>query len=730
MNSQAGTGGPKTIALVGNPNCGKTTLFNRLTGSRGKVGNMPGVTVGANRAGVRGKPAWELVDLPGTYSLYAQSPDERVTQEVLLQSETGYRPDVVALVLEEDQVRSGMFLVLQVLAWGGAGFVLINETERRVERQEQECLDLDALAGALGVPVKRVNFVRDSRAQLMEAFQEGVKGARSAEGLGAEKGWPEERGWKEAVEEMRTMFPAWSPAQAAYVLLRGMESIGADEGRQHQVERLRERLAQAAGSTVPAWAARLQLEEAGHRMERIRALTSCAFIPPATEKNTGNFGRPGTTRRDRWTTRIDHVLTHPVAGQLILALVFFAVFQAVYAWAAFPMDWVDSAFGTAIGALSQHLPEAWWSSLLLEGILGGIAGIVVFVPQIMILFGLTAALEATGYMARVGFLGDRFLQRLGLNGRSIVPLVGGMACAVPAVLAARTIPGKRERLLTILITPLMTCSARLPVYAFLIGFLVPNETVWGTCNLQGLFLFGLYVTSTLAALALAWLLHRGLPRRNEAGYTTEWPAYRWPRLKDIAVEMAHKGWTFVSSAGRVILVVSLVLWALARFGPHDAMEEARQRHAQAATDEAFAARDAALLDASFIGQISHTIEPIVRPLGLDGTMGIALLTSFAAREVFVGTLSTLYPTPGSETGNIRALQLRLSQEIHPVTGRPLLNPASALSLLIFYMFAMQCMSTVAIVGRELKSWSWALGQALGFTLFAYGAALLAYQLLS
>jgi ferrous iron transport protein B len=333
-------------------------------------------------------------------------------------------------------------------------------------------------------------------------------------------------------------------------------------------------------------------------------------------------------------------------------------------------------------------------------------------------------------MARVGFLGDRFLQRLGLNGRSIVPLVGGMACAIPAVMAARSIPGKRERLLTILVTPLMTCSARLPVYAFLIGFLVPDTTVGGLFNLPGLFLFGLYVASTLAALGMAWLLHRGLPRRTEGGYTLEWPAYRWPRPKDILVEMGVRGWAFVSSAGQVILVVSMVLWGLARFGPSEDMDSVRSRHAHASTVEQQAQRDADLLQASYIGHISRAIEPWVRPLGYDGTLGIALLTSFAAREVFVGTLSTLYPTAGSETGNIQALQERMTTERNPHTGKPLLQPATALSLLVFYMFAMQCMSTVAVVQRELKSWTWALGQALAFTALAYLSAWVVFQVFS
>ncbi len=719
------------IALVGNPNCGKTTLFNRMTGSRGKVGNLPGVTVGATAARLRGMLGWELVDLPGTYSLYAEAPDEQVTQQALLDPNHRHRPDVVALVLDSSQVRSGLFLVLQVLEWGLPSFVWINDT---VEDTEALGIDVAQLSAQLGVPVLRANFVKTPLSQLLQTAESGGRTAcvPNARATPPDLASPTPRTspispLAQAWKALRAVCPPWNEAQGTFVLRRGTAKLGGTAPWVEQVNAARVQLAADAGRTLEAWTAQVQLEEAGERMARIRAIAAAALPPvPEGEPIRADIGK----RRALWTTRLDTVLTHPIAGQIILAAVFFCIFQAVYAWAAYPMDWVDATFSAGIASAQSHLPETWWTSLLLDGVLSGIAGIVVFVPQIMILFGLTAALDATGYMARVGFLGDRFLQRLGLNGRSIVPLVGGMACAIPAVMAARSIPGKRERLLTILVTPLMTCSARLPVYAFLIGFLVPDTTVGGLFNLPGLFLFGLYVASTLAALGMAWLLHRGLPRRTEGGYTVEWPAYRWPRPKDILVEMGVRGWSFVSSAGQVILVVSMVLWALARFGPSEDMDSVRSRHAQASTVEQQAQRDADLLQASYIGHISRAIEPWVRPLGYDGTLGIALLTSFAAREVFVGTLSTLYPTAGSETGNIQALQERMTTERNPHTGKPLLQPATALSLLVFYMFAMQCMSTVAVVQRELKSWTWALGQALAFTTLAYLFAWVVFQVFS
>jgi ferrous iron transport protein B len=690
------------IALIGNPNCGKTTVFNRLTFGRGKVGNMPGVTVDALEAKMRGEEHLTLVDLPGTYSLYAQSEDERITQCVLFDPDPESRPDAIWLVVDSAQLRSSLFLVLQALELQFIASIVINQTD-------DTPVNITEWTLLTGIDVVTINAVEDSTAALKQSLLVTV---------------PRES----TLQEPRLTPPEWD---AAFTLLKGAFP---DESRQRLswYLRLKEiptwltRPQQAALSLakdeIPESSAALQLEETGWRMERIRQWTD---------------RWPSKSNADDWkesskrTARLDRIFTHPIWGHVILAGVFFALFQAVYAWSAYPMDLVDTGFSWVHRIALDSLPETWWRSLILDGLLNGLGGIIVFVPQIMILFGLISAMEATGYMARVGFLGDQFLQRIGLNGRSIVPLVGGLACAVPAVMAARSITGKRERLLTILVTPLMTCSARLPVYAFLIGFLVPDKhIIGGLFNQQGLFLFGLYAVSTFAALALAWLMHRALPKRQEGSFTMEWPAYRLPKLWEVLQEMASKGWDFVRSAGQVILIVSLILWGLGKVGPSGTMDKAKAQYALAISAEDKSAGEAAIMEASWLGQLGHFIEPAVRPLGYDGRIGIAILSSFAAREVFVGTMSTLFPGEQLEEGSIRSLQKRLGTEVHPTTGKPLLNPASAASLLVFYMFAMQCMSTVVIVRKELNSWPWALGQAIGFTLLAYGMALLVYQVMS
>ena len=692
------------IALIGNPNCGKTTVFNRLSNARGKVGNMPGITVDALEGTIRGDAHLTLVDLPGTYSLYAQSEDERVTQCILFDPNPATRPDAIWLVIDSAQLRSSLFLVLQVLELQFKAAIVINRTD-------DTPIDVPDWIKLTGIDVVTINAVDDSTADLKKSL---MNSALRESTLEEPRLTP--ANWTGAFEILEGVFPGESrPRLSWYLRLQSIPTW---------LTAPQKAALSLAHDEIPTSRAALQLEETGWRMERIRQWTA-RWSKDANE--TPSDWKESSMR----TTSMDRVFTHPFWGHVILAGVFFALFQAVYAWSAYPMDLVDAGFSWVHRTAMEMLPATWWRSLLLDGLLNGLGGIVIFVPQIMVLFGLISAMEATGYMARVGFLGDQFLQRIGLNGRSIVPLVGGLACAVPAVMAARSISGKRERLLTILITPLMTCSARLPVYAFLIGFLVPDKhVIGGLFNQQGIFLFGLYAVSSMSALGLAWLLHRSLPKRQEGSFTMEWPAYRWPKILEVVQEMVSKGWDFIRSAGKVILAVSLVLWVLGKVGPSGAMDEAKAAHADAVSPEAISEGEAALMEASWLGQLGHFIEPAVRPLGYDGRIGIAILSSFAAREVFVGTMSTLFPGEQLEEGSILSLQRRLGTEIHPTTGKPLLNPASAASLLVFYMFAMQCMSTVVIVRKELNSWPWALGQAIGFTLLAYGLALLVYQVMS
>lgn len=666
---------------------------------------MPGVTVERFDASLKKRPDITLTDLPGTYSLFAQAGDERITQKALLSPIESQTPDAIWLVVESAHIRSSLFLVLQVLEMEFPAALLINRTDGTE-------VNVKELHQMLGVPVVQLNFERDRT----EALESAILELQPSIGTHSEpRISPAE--WQTSFAILEEVFPEYPHSRMAWYMRSSSIPEWLEEPEKSSVSLARER--------AKASPAALQLEEAGWRMESIRTWTSRLF----PYNDSPQYPWQEESRR---TTSLDRILIHPIWGNAIVALVFFGIFQAVYSWSSAPMDAVDAAFGWLIQEADSTLPEGWWKSLLLDGVLSGIAGIVVFVPQIMILFGLTSAMEATGYMARVGFLGDRLLQHLGLSGRSVVPLVGGLACAVPAIMAARSIQSKRERLITILVTPLMTCSARLPVYAFLIGFLVPNEHVWGGMfNQQGLFLFALYIMSTVSALGLAWVMHRGLPTKAENQFTMEWPAYRWPKLREVLTEMIAKGWDFVANAGQVILIISIVIWALSQFGPSGEMAKVELDFAQYESSETTdLEKEAALMEASWLGKVGQWIEPVVRPLGYDGRMGIAILSSFAAREVFVGTMSTLFPDASSDAGSILGLQRRLTQEIHPATGRPLINRASAASLIIFYMYAMQCMSTVVIVRKELDSWPWAIAQALGFTLFAYGLALLVFQLLA
>ena len=433
------------------------------------------------------------------------------------------------------------------------------------------------------------------------------------------------------------------------------------------------------------------------------------------------------------TDRADRIITHRVGGYLIFFGLLFLIFQAIFAWATVPMDFIDYLFSELSGWVQATLPGGVLTDLLAEGIIPGIGGVVIFIPQIAILFGFIALLEESGYMARVVFLMDKIMRKFGLNGRSVVPLISGLACAIPAIMATRSIDHWKDRLITIFVTPLMSCSARLPVYTILIALVVPNEPVVGFINLQGLVLMGMYLLGFASAMLSALVMKYVIQAKSRGFLIMELPEYRWPRWGNVGLTVVEKTKTFVWEAGQVILAVAIVLWVLASYGPGDRMEQAeaevRTTETSLPSDEVDNQVASVRLEHSYAGILGHWIEPVIRPLGYDWKIGIALITSFAAREVFVGTMATLYSV-GADFEDDSTIKSRMREEVNPTTGRRQFTPAVAFSLLVFYAFAMQCMSTVAVVYRETKGWKWPLIQTGYMTALAYGAALVVYQVFS
>ena len=436
-----------------------------------------------------------------------------------------------------------------------------------------------------------------------------------------------------------------------------------------------------------------------------------------------------------WSQQLDRVLLHPVWGYAIFTFVLMLIFQAIFAWAQPFMDGIDAGVAWLNGQLKTSLPAGPLTDLLTDGILAGIGSILVFIPQIAFLFLLIALLEESGYMARVMVIMDRIMRKFGLNGRSVVPLISGVACAVPAIMATRSIGTRQDRLITILVTPLMSCSARLPIYTILIALVVPNQRVLGLFNLQGLALMSLYLLGLVSALLAAWVLKLVLRSKERSFFIMELPTFKLPRWNHVALTVWESVRAFVWEAGRVILAISIVLWVLGNYGPGNALDEAeirvRTQETTLSPNELQNRIASERLEASYAGQFGHFIEPAIRPLGYDWKIGIALLSSFAAREVFVGTMSIIYSI-GAGDGDDEGVTIRerLRQERNPLTGGPMYTPALAWSLLVFYVFAMMCMSTLAATQRETKSWKWPAVQLAYMMALAYGAAFVTYQLMS
>ena len=703
-----------TVALVGNPNCGKSTLFNRLTGLRQRTGNFPGVTV-ERRSGTLSLPGGlaEVVDLPGTYSLHPASLDERVVLERLLGADGAPPPDAIVFVADVNKLDKHLLLLTQVCDLGLPVLLALNFID---ELPADSTLDLGYLSRALTVPVVAVS-ARDGEGvvDLEEAVARLLDG-----GTAPTASFYEPSALEDDVEEaLATALPRATP------YARLLAAQHADNARWPAAVRIARN---AAVDREGFDAMRLQVRETMQRYDRFLPVLEASRRPPAAEATVSD-------RIDRWAT-------HPIAGPLLFFGLLFLVFTAIFEWASYPMELIEALFasvGDGVRALlpysaSSGEPLGYLADFLVDGVLAGLGGVAVFVPQIAILFFLITVMEEAGYMARAVFLFDRLMQRFGLNGRSLVALTSSGACAIPAIMSARTISNPRERLITILVSPLISCSARIPVYAILIGFAVPAVTVWGVFNAQALAFFAIYLASIAAALLSALAFKYLLKSRERSYLMIELPAYRMPVWRNVFTTAWIKTRAFLFGAGKIILAISMVLWALASFGPGDAVAEAESavRRSASAQDLAPAALDDAVanarLEASYAGVIGHAIEPAIRPLGYDWRIGIALVTSFAAREVFVGTIATLYAIGSADDDEARIVE-RLT-EAKRVDGTQVYTAATALSLIVFYLFAMQCMSTLAVVRRETGTWRWPLVQTLYMTGLAYGGAYLAYQWLS
>ncbi|MFN4285824.1 MAG: ferrous iron transport protein B [Lacibacter sp.] len=698
------------IALVGNPNSGKTSLFNMLTGLNQKVGNFPGVTVDKKTGHCRLSDTMEaeVIDLPGSYSLYPRRSDEWVSYKVLMRQDADVQPDVVVVVADASNLRRNLLFVSQLIDLKQPTVLALTMLD--VARQKQIRIDLPALQRELGVPVVAVNPRKNSGlSELRKAICDVCRGLYRPPAFDF---IPNKELAPGAVADTRRLLPKLSDYAAVHHLINH-ESFALTDAQQQQIEAIE----QQHGFNHT----RTQAEEIMQRYRRIGQVLQASV----TEADP--------LRQELKAEQLDKILLHRFWGYAILLLVLFLLFQSVFLLAEYPMSLIESGFVSLQNALEPLLPRAWYTDLLLNGVLAGLSGILVFVPQIMILFGLITLIDETGYMARISFLTDKIMRKVGLNGKSVMPMISGFACAVPAIMSVRNIESRKERLLTILVTPLMSCSARLPVYTILIALVIPDTYVLGFISLQGLVMMGLYLLGVVMALLVAWVARRFIQLKEKSFFILELPLYKAPRWKNVGYTMLEKARIFVVDAGKIIMVISLLLWALSSYGPGSSMQEIKTRYVtlqqQPGADADALEKDmqAELLQASFAGRMGKYIEPVIAPLGYDWKIGIALITSLAAREVFVGTMATLYSVEADDS-NVQTLRQKMQAARRP-DGSPIYTLATGVSLMLFYLLAMQCMSTLAVVKRETRTWKWPLVQLGYMTGLAYLFALAAYQLL-
>lgn len=696
----------KTIALLGNPNVGKTSLFNRITGLNQKVGNYPGITVEKRQGTAKlNQTEYTIIDLPGTYTLFPNSLDEEVVLNTLLHKENKDFPDLVVVVSEPSTLTRGIIIYQQVRELGLPAIFVINMEDEMADKGLQ--IDYEKLESYLKTKVYRTN-ARNGKGidTLIAGFENQIGPYFGSLSL------PQQ--YDQALNEAKKLFPLDTEYKTwMYLGLDAQNTHGLETSQQLASIRTKYQL-----STQ-----QLQKDEAILRHEKVQqALT--AIVQKSENKKLSV------------TEKIDEVLMHPILGYVIFFGILFFIFQAIYAWSGPVMDAVDASFASIGEFIGSNFPEGPLNDLLVNGIIAGIGGIVIFLPQIIILFLFIAIMEETGYMSRVVFLMDRWLKPFGLNGKSVIPLMSGAACAIPAVMAARNIENPKERLLTMLVTPFMTCSARLPIYIVIIGLVIPDSDFLGF-NLQGITLFAMYILGIVGALGSALVLNKIIKSVRNSFLIFELPTYKRPDVKNVLNTVWEKSMGFLIGAGKIILAISIILWVLGNFGPNDRFSEPEKyiaaENPQLSEEEIQLEVSAYKTEYSYLGYLGRGIEPAIRPLGYDWKIGIGLLASFAAREVFVGTVAVVYSLGDDvdiEDDTQKAtLFERMKSEINRNTGLPTYNFATGISLLLFYAFAMQCMATIGVVRKETGSWKWTLIQAGFMTALAYIAALIAYQIL-
>tara|TARA_R100001015_G_C4626728_1_gene185870 strand:- start:165 stop:2138 length:1974 start_codon:yes stop_codon:yes gene_type:complete len=638
------------LILVGNPNSGKSSLFNSLTGLNQRVGNFPGVTVEKKTGEFRVSKTLkgEVIDLPGTYSLSPRSEDEQVTFDYLNDKSRKDIPEVVVVIADASNLKRNLLLASQLIDLEVPAVIALNMMDI-VQRNDQE-IDVKGLSKDLGVPIVPMN-------------------ARIGKGMNE-------------LKEVIANFEYKPPKKF-------IEDHQSKDGLENTVE----------------------------RFDKIKSIVAKRLV------DKGESVTAKTTRK------IDQILVHPIWGYFIFLFILFLMFQAIFSWSNLPMDWIENGFLVFGQFMSEALPEGVLSDLLVDGVWAGLGGIIIFIPQITLLFTFIAILEDTGYLARVSYLMDALLKRFGLNGRSIIPLLGGAACAVPAIMSARTISNKKERLLTIFVTPLISCSARIPVYTLLIALVIPAEKQLWSFNLQGIVMMALYLLGFVAALATSLAMKYWVKSDERSHFIMELPIYRQPRWKNVFMTIYNKVKLFLVEAGKIIIAVSVILWVLSSYGPGDKMSAIDEKYERIGAFENSSGQKASeKLEASYAGHLGKAIEPAIRPLGFDWKIGISIITSFAAREVFVGTMATLYSVGDEE--NTLSIKEKMARAHDPKTGEKVYTKATGYSLLVFYAFALQCMATVAIVVKETGGWKWPLIQLAYMGILAYAASFIVFQIFS